>query len=103
MYRFDDAGRSWHLIGLAQETVRALAQAPSNPKVFVVGAIYGRVPLQDDGNNWERISPAGHDDLRNFDSVAFDPKDENIIYAERTTCLGRLWTAARTGLRLKQV
>jgi len=28
-----------------------------------------------------RITPEHHDDLRNFDSVAFDPKSDDIIYA----------------------
>src|ERR1700732_626681 len=35
VYRREDAGQSWHVVGLAHETVRALAQAPTNSKVFV--------------------------------------------------------------------
>src|SRR5205814_367826 len=81
VYRSEDAGRNWHLVGLQKETVRALAQSPTNPKIFVAGSLTGVYRSQDDGSSWERISPANHDDLRNFDSVAFDPKDENIIYA----------------------
>jgi hypothetical protein len=30
---------------------------------------------------WERISPANHEDLRNFDSVAFPIRTTKIIYA----------------------
>lgn len=104
VYRSDDAGRSWHIIGLAKETVRALAQAPTNPKVFVAGSLTGVYRSQDDGNTWERISPAGHEDLRNFDSVAFDPKDENIIYAGtyhlpwKTVDGGKNWSSIKAGM-----
>lgn len=104
VYRSDDAGRNWHLIGLAKETVRALAQAPTNPKVFVAGSLTGVYRSQDDGSTWERISPAKHDDLRNFDSVAFDPKDENVIYAGtyhlpwKTTDGGKNWTSIKQGM-----
>ena len=32
VYRSDDGGRSWNIIGLAHETVRALAQSPTDPR-----------------------------------------------------------------------
>ena len=104
VYRSDDAGRNWHIIGLQKETVRALAQSPTNPKIFIAGSLTGVYRSQDDGNSWERISPAKHDDLRNFDSVAFDPKDENIIYAGtyhlpwKTTDGGKNWTSIKQGM-----
>jgi photosystem II stability/assembly factor-like uncharacterized protein len=97
VYRSIDAGRTWNIIGLAHENVRAIAQSPSKPNIFVVGAISGVYRSTDDGNNWERITPAKHDDLRNFDSVAFDPRDENVIYAGtyhlpwKTTDGGKNW------------
>jgi photosystem II stability/assembly factor-like uncharacterized protein len=81
VYRSDDAGRSWHIIGLAHETVRAIAQANNNKHEFVAGALTGVYRSTDDGATWERITPSKHDDLRNFDSVAFDPRDDNVIYA----------------------
>ena len=104
VYRSDDAGRNWHLIGLQKETVRALAQSPTNPKVFVAGSLTGVYRSKDDGNSWERISPTNHEDLRNFDSVAFDPKDENTIYAGtyhlpwKTTDGGKNWTSIKKGM-----
>ncbi len=81
VYRSDDGGRTWNIIGLAHETVRALAQSPNNPKLFLAGSLTGVYRSTDEGASWERITPAGHQDLRNFDSVAFDPKDDNTIYA----------------------
>jgi len=97
VYRSTDAGRTWNINGLAHENVRAIAQSPSKPNIFVVGAISGVYRSSDDGNNWERITPVKHDDLRNFDSVAFDPRDENVIYAGtyhlpwKTTDGGKTW------------
>ncbi len=104
VYRSDDAGRTWQVIGLAHETVRAIAQAPSNPKIFVAGALTGVYRSMDDGATWERITPANHEDLRNFDSVAFDPRDENVIYAGtyhlpwKTVDGGKNWTSIGKGM-----
>jgi photosystem II stability/assembly factor-like uncharacterized protein len=81
VYRSDDAGRTWNIIGLAHETVRALAQSPTDPKLLLAGSLTGVYRSADEGASWERITPANHEDLRRFDSVAFDPKDNNIIYA----------------------
>jgi photosystem II stability/assembly factor-like uncharacterized protein len=81
VFRSDDGGHTWNVIGLAHETVRALAQSPNNPKLLLAGSLTGVYRSADEGASWERITPAGHQDLRNFDSVAFDPKDDNIIYA----------------------
>ena len=104
VYRSDDAGRTWKLTGLPKETVRALAQSPTNPKLFVAGSLTGVYRSLDDGNTWERITPASHQDLRNFDSVAFDPKDENIIYAGtyhlpwKTVDGGKNWSPVVKGM-----
>jgi len=81
VYRSDDGGRTWSIIGLAHETVRALAQSPTDPKLLLAGSLSGVYRSTDEGASWERITPEKHSDLHNFDSVAFDPKDNNIIYA----------------------
>jgi photosystem II stability/assembly factor-like uncharacterized protein len=104
VYRSKDAGRTWQVIGLAHETVRAIAQSPTKQNILVAGTLTGVYRSVDDGNTWERITPAKHDDLRNFDSVAFDPRDENIIYAGtyhlpwKTTNGGKDWFPINKGM-----
>jgi photosystem II stability/assembly factor-like uncharacterized protein len=104
VYRSVDAGRTWQIIGLAHETVRALAQAPTNPKILIAGSLTGVYRSMDEGATWERITPANHSDLKNFDSVAFDPRDENIIYAGtyhlpwKTTNGGKDWFSIGKGM-----
>jgi photosystem II stability/assembly factor-like uncharacterized protein len=104
VYRSDDSGRTWKLIGLGKETVRALAQAPTNPREFVAGSLTGVYRSNDDGNTWERITPANHEDLRNFDSLAFAPQDDNIIYAGtyhlpwKTVDGGKNWSPVVKGM-----
>jgi photosystem II stability/assembly factor-like uncharacterized protein len=104
VYRSDDSGRSWKLIGLAKETVRALAQAPTNPKLLIAGSLTGIYRSSNDGNTWEKITPNNHEDLRNFDSLAFDPRDEKIIYAGtyhlpwKTTDGGKNWSPVVKGM-----
>jgi photosystem II stability/assembly factor-like uncharacterized protein len=104
VYRSDDAGHTWNIIGLAKETVRALAQSPTHPDVFLAGSLTGVYRSLDSGASWERITPEHHDDLRNFDSVAFDPHDDNIIYAGtyhlpwKTIDGGKNWTNIKAGM-----
>jgi photosystem II stability/assembly factor-like uncharacterized protein len=104
VYRSVDAGRTWQVIGLAHETVRALAQAPHNQHIFVAGSLTGVYRSMDDGATWTRITPEHHADLRNFDSVAFDPRDDNTIYAGtyhlpwKTTDGGKNWFPISKGM-----
>jgi len=104
VYRSDDRGRTWKLAGLAGQTVRMLARSASRPDVLVAATLDGVFRSRDLGQRWERISPAGHDDLRNFDSVAIDPADPDLIYAGtyhlawKTTDGGVRWVPMHRGM-----
>jgi photosystem II stability/assembly factor-like uncharacterized protein len=104
VFHSDDAGKTWTLLGLQEEAVRALEISPSQPKVIIAGTRSGVFRSTDAGTNWERISPAGDAELRNLDSLAIDPRDENIIYAGtyhlpwKTTDGGKTWRPVINGL-----
>ena len=35
----------------------------------------------DAGDHWSRISPEGHKDIKNIESIAIDPQNPDVIYA----------------------
>ncbi|HTQ96705.1 MAG TPA: hypothetical protein VMH89_07860, partial [Candidatus Acidoferrum sp.] len=76
-----DAGKTWKLMGLDSEAVRALEMAPSKPEQLVAGTRTGVFLSADAGKNWKQISPAGDEELKNLDSLAIDPRDPLVIYA----------------------
>ncbi len=104
VFRSLDAGRSWKLAGLGGENVRALAQAPSDPDILVAGTLTGVFRSRDAGASWERISPEGHQEIRNLDSAAFDPRNPEIIYIGtfhlpwKTINGGRRWFPIHEGM-----
>jgi photosystem II stability/assembly factor-like uncharacterized protein len=99
-----DGGKSWRGSGLAGQAVRALAQAASDPAILVAGALDGVFLSRDSGATWQRITPSGDAELRNFDSLAIDPRDPQVIYAGtfhlpwKTTDGGQHWTAIHAGM-----
>jgi photosystem II stability/assembly factor-like uncharacterized protein len=103
--RSTDGGRSFTLLGgIAGESVRAVALAPSAPRQIVAGAISGVFLSTDDGESWDRISPRGHADLRNVESVAVDAADPRVIFAGtwhlpwKTPDGGRSWRPSHAGI-----
>jgi photosystem II stability/assembly factor-like uncharacterized protein len=100
-----DGGESWsEPVGLRGKSIQALAIADANPKILVAGALDGLYRSRDAGNSWERITPTGHPDLKNFESIAIDPHDPQIIYAGtwhlpwKTTDGGKHWTSIKKGV-----
>jgi photosystem II stability/assembly factor-like uncharacterized protein len=99
-----DSGATWQESALGAHAVRALAQAPSDSNVLVAGALDGVFISRDAGLNWIRATPAGDEELRNFDSLAIDPKNPDVIYAGtfhlpwKTTDGGKHWIPVHDGM-----
>jgi photosystem II stability/assembly factor-like uncharacterized protein len=103
--RSNDGGATFEFArGMEGQSVRALAVAPSNPKIIAAGTLAGVFLSQDAGKKWKRISPEGHPDLRNFGSLAIDPADPRVIYAGtwhlswKTEDGGATWTRMDQGM-----
>jgi len=99
-----DRGVTWRESGLGAHAVRALTQSASDPDILIAGALDGVFASRDAGRNWERLTPAGDDELRNFDSLAIDPTNSEIIYAGtfhlpwKTMDAGKHWMPIHSGM-----
>ncbi len=106
IYISHDSGKNWLPVAdLDGQSVRSLAQAPSNPKVYVAGTVANGVYRSNDGGqHWTQISPAHSSELHEVESVAIDPVDTNTIYAGtwhlpwKTTDGGAHWSSIKEGL-----
>ena len=82
LYISDDAGATWNVSAeLKGQSIRALASAPSDPKMMVAGTLKGVYRSTDAGIHWQLISPEGSRELHEVESIAIDPKDTQTIYA----------------------
>ena len=105
MFRSLNGGRSWEVLpDLHGKSIRALALAPSNPRVLVAGTLDGVFRSRNGGDSWERISPENHAEIKNVESIAVDPGNPDIIYAGtwhlpwKTEDGGRSWHNIRNGV-----
>ena len=81
VYFSADGGASWRESSLSGHGLRALVRSPSLPDVLLAGGLDGVFRSTDFGSTWARITPAGDPELRNFDSLAMDPRNPDVIYA----------------------
>ncbi len=100
-----DGGKTFTMLpGIDGHPVRGLTLAPSNPDMIVAGTIGGVFRSADRGRTWARLTPEGHPDLKNIDSVAVDPTDPMVLYAGtwhlpwKSTDGGRSWSQISTGM-----
>jgi photosystem II stability/assembly factor-like uncharacterized protein len=105
VFRSDDSGKTWRALpGVHGKSVRALAMAPSNPSILVVGALDGIFRSNDAGQSWQRISPESYTEIKNVESLAIDPQNPDIIYAGtwhlpwKTTDGGATWHSISKGI-----
>jgi photosystem II stability/assembly factor-like uncharacterized protein len=100
-----DAGKTWTTVAAMKgQSIRALTQAPSDPKTVIAGTLKGVFRSEDGGQTWNRITPEGSMDLHEVESIAIDPKDPRTIYAGtwhlpwKTTDGGANWHNIKQGL-----
>ncbi len=100
-----DGGRSWSSVeGLRGQSIRALAQAPSDPKILIAGTLDGVFRSTDAGVTWAQISPPGSLEIHEVESLAIDPADPDVIYAGtwhlpwKTTDGGQNWHNIKKGV-----
>ena len=100
-----DAGKTWNKIqSMDGQSIRALVQSASNPKMLVAGTLKGVFRTEDGGAHWDLISPASSNELHEVESIAIDPKDPKTIYAGtwhlpwKTTDGGTSWHNIKQGL-----
>jgi photosystem II stability/assembly factor-like uncharacterized protein len=100
-----DSGKTWTTVeAMKGQSIRALTQAPSDPKTIIAGTLRGVYRSVDGGVNWTQITPLGSMDLHEVESIAIDPKDPQTIYAGtwhlpwKTTDGGANWHNIKQGL-----
>jgi photosystem II stability/assembly factor-like uncharacterized protein len=100
-----DSGKTWTTVeAMKGQSIRALTQAPSDPKTVIAGTLKGVFRSEDGGQTWNRITPEGSADLHEVESIAIDPKDPHTIYAGtwhlpwKTTDGGANWHNIKQGL-----
>ncbi len=101
----EDEGHHWNAVSdMKGQSVRALAQAASDPKIFVAGTLAGIYRSEDGGATWKLISPMGSTELHEVESIAIDPVNPQVIYAGtwhlpwKTVDGGKTWQNIKQGL-----
>ncbi len=100
-----DGGRLWtQPPGLRGQSVRAFAQAPSNPRVLFAGTLQGVFRSVDAGATWQLISPPGSREIHEVESLAVDPVNPETVYAGtwhlpwKTSNGGKSWRNIKRGV-----
>ncbi len=105
LFQSRDEGKSWSEVAdLKGQSVRSLAEAMSDAKIFVAGTLEGVYRSTDGGDHWKLISPEGSKEIHEVESVAIDPKDPSIIYVGtwhlpwKTSDGGEHWNNIKEGV-----
>ena len=100
-----DGGKGWSAVtGLRGQSIRALAQAPSDVRIFFAGTLEGVYRSTDAGETWSMISPAGSKEIHEVESLAVDPGNPNVVYAGtwhlpwKTEDGGKNWVSIKQGV-----
>ena len=100
-----DGGHAWSEVeGLRGQSIRAFAQAPSNPAILYAGTLEGVFRSSDSGVSWTLVSPPGSHEIHEIESLAIDPDDPDIVFAGtwhlpwKTMNGGKMWHSIKRGL-----
>jgi photosystem II stability/assembly factor-like uncharacterized protein len=100
-----DGGHNFKPIAsLAGQSVRSLAQAPSDPDILMIGTLEGVFRSADHGLTWTLISPPESKEIHEVESLAIDPRKPDTIYAGtwhlpwKTTDGGQNWRHIKEGV-----
>lgn len=103
VFKSTDRGTTWKPLWAFQgQGIRALEQSKSNPLMLVAGTLEGVFRSLDGGAAWQRISPPDHQELRNIESLAIDPRNPETLYVGtwhlpwKTTDGGASWSLIGT-------
>ncbi len=105
LFRSKDGGKSWEIVAdLHGKSLRALSISASDPKTLVAGALDGIYRSRNGGQDWQRISPENHAEIKNIESIAIDPLNPDVIYAGtwhlpwKTEDGGKTWHSIKKGV-----
>jgi photosystem II stability/assembly factor-like uncharacterized protein len=100
-----DGGKTWKANpGMRGKSIRAFAQAPSDPEILFAGTMEGVFRSADAGASWQLISPSGSSEIHEVESLAVDPKDPDVVYVGtwhlpwKTSDGGRNWVNIKQGV-----
>ncbi len=100
-----NGGRTWReMAGLRGQSIRAFAQAQSDPAILFAGTLAGVFRSTDSGATWTQISPKGSREIHEVESLAVDPTNPDIVYAGtwhlpwKTHDGGKTWHSIKQGV-----
>ncbi len=104
-FKSTDGGRKWRESPeLKNEALYSLTQSESNPNVLIVGTFNGIFRSDDSGSSWLPLPTYNTPNLVHVESLAIDPRTDNIIYAGtwwlpfKSVDGGSTWKSIKNGI-----